>query len=379
MRILIVALPTIHTSRWYYQLEQEGHELYFFNIMKREIPDSFVKMNILEWEHSALGNWTLKSDNRIIKKIGRLFLRSFYDSFKKAIDNVQPDFVHSLNMNMSYTIIPFMEDHPNIPWVCNTWGNDIYYFQHLTVAGQKIKRMLARLDYLFSDTQRDIELAKQNGFKGKVLGVYPGGGGYKIPNKIKPVEERDTIMLKGYEHSFGRALNVLNAIVQSEEHTKKYKIFIFSAHQPVVEFALKMQEMGYNIVVKSTKDNVPHEEILNIMQQSILYIGNSISDGMPNTLLEAIVSGAFPIQSNPGGATAEIIKDGVNGFLINDPEDTQEIAMHVKNALTNKKVLVSAQHFNKTKIAPNLSFETIKTQVIEKYHYLEEEILGSIK
>lgn len=61
------------------------------------------------------------------------------------------------------------------------------------------------------------------------------------------------------------------------------------------------------------------------MGQSIVYIGNNISDGIPNTVLEAMIMGAFPIQSNPGGATAEIIEEGNNGFLIHNPEDIEEI------------------------------------------------------
>jgi hypothetical protein len=38
---------------------------------------------------------------------------------------------------------------------------------------------------------------------------------------------------------------------------------------------------------------------------------------MPNALLEAM--GMAPIQSNPGKVSEEVIKEGVNGLLINDP------------------------------------------------------------
>ena len=53
------------------------------------------------------------------------------------------------------------------------------------------------------------------------------------------------------------------------------------------------------------------------MSKSFVYIGNSISDGMPNTMLEAMTMGAFPIQSNPGGVTEEIVENEVNGLLLN--------------------------------------------------------------
>ena len=44
---------------------------------------------------------------------------------------------------------------------------------------------------------------------------------------------------------------------------------------------------------------LPQDELMKLIGKSLIYIGNSISDGMPNTLLEAIVMGVFRIQSNP--------------------------------------------------------------------------------
>jgi hypothetical protein len=37
------------------------------------------------------------------------------------------------------------------------------------------------------------------------------------------------------------------------------------------------------------------------------------------------MTGIFPTQSNAGGVTEEVIKDGINGFLIHDPESIFEI------------------------------------------------------
>jgi hypothetical protein len=54
---------------------------------------------------------------------------------------------------------------------------------------------------------------------------------------------------------------------------------------------------------------ISNSEVLEIMGQSVLHIGNSISDGMPNALLEAMGMGAFPIQSNPGKVSEEVIKE----------------------------------------------------------------------
>ncbi|GEQ86808.1 hypothetical protein ULMS_23160 [Patiriisocius marinistellae] len=376
MKILIVAIPTIHTYRWCAQLEGEGHELFFFNILHRKIPDYFKGFTIInDWEKNKLGKWaTSKSLPRVIRYANKNFNFSFEENFHLILKKINPDIVHSFNMNISYPLIPYMIKHPNIPWMCNTWGSDIYYYQNFDIAKQKVDAMLGRLDFLFTDAKRDFELALAKGFKGKYLGTFPGGGGYNIPEKIMAVKERNTIIIKGYEHKFGRALNILKAIKKCDEVTKKYKLYIFSAHQSVVDFAETLRKEGFEIVINSTQKKIPHQEILNVMKNSIMYIGNNISDGIPNTLLEAIISGAFPIQSNPGGATAEILIHGKNGFLIENPEDINEITKHITTALQNKEFLENVQQFNHDIVAPTLAYELIKEKVVEKYKYLESKI-----
>jgi glycosyltransferase involved in cell wall biosynthesis len=120
---------------------------------------------------------------------------------------------------------------------------------------------------------------------------------------------------------------------------------------------------------------LPHKEVFKWMGKSLIYIGNSNSDGIPNTLLEAICMEVFPIQSNPGGVTEEVIVNGENGLLINDCEDVEEIAAKVREAIDNKEMLLQAIASNSKKIKPNLGSEHIKEKVMEKYKNL---VLGSL-
>jgi glycosyltransferase involved in cell wall biosynthesis len=84
---------------------------------------------------------------------------------------------------------------------------------------------------------------------------------------------------------------------------------------------------------------------------------------MPNALLEAMYMGAFPIQSNPGGVTEEVITNGKNGYLISNPLDCDEIAQLIKKALANMPLRKSAEdynvnmmenHFNRVKLQPKI-------------------------
>jgi glycosyltransferase involved in cell wall biosynthesis len=107
------------------------------------------------------------------------------------------------------------------------------------------------------------------------------------------------------------------------------------------------------------------------MGKSLIYIGNSISDGMPNTLLEAIIMGAFPIQSNPGGATDEIITNGENGLLIEDCEDIESIKSIILNVLSDSELLEKAFEINQKNIKPKLERSFVTSQVLEAYKSIE--------
>ena len=105
------------------------------------------------------------------------------------------------------------------------------------------------------------------------------------------------------------------------------------------------------------------------MQKSLLYIGNSISDGMPNTLLEAMAMGAFPIQSNPGNVTEEVIEHGKNGFLIENPLNIDEIAQWITVALSDEKLRQDAQHYNLDFMKKNYDRKLLKDKIVDVYQH----------
>ena len=106
------------------------------------------------------------------------------------------------------------------------------------------------------------------------------------------------------------------------------------------------------------------------MGKSLIYIGNSISDGMPNTLLESIIMGAFPIQSNPGGATGELIEHQKNGFLIRMPLNVNEIKYLILKAINDKAFLAQAVGYNFKIIKPKLERGYVRQEVLKKYEHV---------
>ncbi|WP_158211794.1 glycosyltransferase [Polaribacter tangerinus] len=132
------------------------------------------------------------------------------------------------------------------------------------------------------------------------------------------------------------------------------------------------QKYQLNIQYSNRQNELSHEEILKKFGAAKLAVGNSISDGVPNTLLEAIILGAFPIQSNPGGASEDYIENGKNGILIENSEDENEIANHIKLALNSPELLINAYAINSKK-AKKLAYEKVQRKVLDIYKKIADE------
>lgn len=383
MKILFVCQQYIHSARWISQLKSSHHEIYVFDCLDRPIHKDLRWTNYTE-------NW---SKRKIPYLKGEHFLKKKFPSFYakiepflkvtpseklcQIINEIQPDLVHSLEMqSQTYHVLKANRKF-DFKWAYFSWGSDLFFYKNDKNHSNKIKNVLGKLNYLFTDNSRDIQLAKELGFSGKNIPVFPGGGGYdlkKYQKYYQPISERKLILIKGYHHWAGRALFVLEAIQKIAHKLTNFDVYVYSAHNVVAE---KIKEINkttnLNIEYSLRTDELSHEELLEKFGKSLIAIGNNSSDGIPNTLLEAIILGAFPIQSNPGGATEDYIEDGKNGFLIQNPENADEIADKILEAINNKELLENAFEINKRK-AEKLAYKTIQEQVLKIYQDIENEL-----
>lgn len=380
MKILFVCQQYIHAARWINQLKDSEHEIFVFDCLDMAIHKD------LQWTNYTSG-WLkrkraiIKGEYFLEKRIPKLFRLvepllkvTASEKLEELIKDIQPDLVHSLEMQSETYPIIKVREKLNFNWAYFSWGSDLYLYQNNIHHKQRIKLVLKSLDYLFTDNQRDINLANSLGFKGKSMPVFPGGGGYHLEryhSHIKPVLERNTIVIKGYHHWAGKALHVLNALEFIIEDIRPYKIYVYSAHDIVVEKISELNKVyGLDIEYSSRFNQISQIKLLKKFGEAKIAIGNNSSDGIPNTLLEAILCGAFPIQSNPGKVTEEYISDGENGLLINNPENSKEIAKHIKTALNNEELLNNAFSINR-ELAKKLEYDLIKKEVLKAYKQIE--------
>ncbi len=169
-------------------------------------------------------------------------------------------------------------------------------------------------------------------------------------------------MIKGYQGRSGRAIPVLKAILKLKGELQSHQIVIFGADPELFRWVNQTALINWDNFKIFGK--ITHNEVLKLMGKSKIYIGNSNSDGMPNTLLEAICMDVFPIQSNPGGVTEEIILSMNDGYLISDCENEYEIKEHILKAIQIKH-----NHIDNI-VSKKYSFYTIKNKVLDCYYYI---------
>lgn len=383
MRILFVCMQYIHASRWINQLKESEHEIYVFDCLDKPIHKDLLWTNYTTgWSKRKIPyingeHFLEKKIPFVYEKIKTILKVTASEKLIEIIKEIQPDLVHSLEMQSeSY---PVLEARKQIEfnWAYFSWGSDIYLYQNNKEHLKKIKNVFSKLEYLFVDNSRDIKLAENLGFQKETIGVYPGGGGYNINTMQKyytPPSKRKLLLIKGYQHWAGRALFVLEALEKLIEDIREFDVFVYSAHDVVIE-KIKNLNNNYNLNFQysSRYNQISHDELLQKFGEAKISIGNNISDGIPNTLLESIILGAFPIQSNPGGATEDYITHGENGFLINNPEDSEEIAMLISKALNSEELLKSSIQINR-EISKNLEYKIVKEKVLKTYAKIESEI-----
>jgi glycosyltransferase involved in cell wall biosynthesis len=102
-----------------------------------------------------------------------------------------------------------------------------------------------------------------------------------------------------------------------------------------------------------------------------IYLGLSISDAISQSMLEAIVMGAFPIQSCTA-CTDEWIVDGENGLVV-PPEDPQIVAAALRRALTDDALVDGAADHNSRLAADRLDAKFIQPKAVALYERVYRE------
>lgn len=252
------------------------------------------------------------------------------------------------------------------PLVVSTWGNDFTLHAPSTRLMSHYTRWTMQVaDALHTDCRRDARLAKQWGFEpGKPVLVVPGNGGIRTDifyPPEKPVEEPVIINPRGFRpyvrnDVFFKAI----PLVLAKRPDARF-IFSLMAGEPQAEQWIK--ELGTPALAPGASVGhavellppMSHPKMAEVFRRAQIVASPSIHDGTPNTLLEGIACGCFPIAGDLE-SIREWINPNENGLLF-DSTDPQSIATAILTAIENKNLRENAAGLNQEMITTRAEYE----------------------
>jgi glycosyltransferase involved in cell wall biosynthesis len=250
--------------------------------------------------------------------------------------------------------------------ILTNWGSDIYYFQHKPEHIERIRRSLEWASDYSAECERDYKLAKDFGFVGRNLPRIPNAGGFlQDANQVR-CSQRDLILVKTYGGEFGAGRTAIGSVRLFLEEHQNFKVFFYSVTQDLLSLIQSLKEDYPTLVNYSTLENsIPHEDLMELFREARVYLGCSYSDGLSTSFLQALCSGAYPIQTNTSCA-GELISDGAAGGVIS--LDQKVILSELKQIIFDEDRLDLAQELNAK--YSKLKLDAGKIARIAKSYYL---------
>jgi glycosyltransferase involved in cell wall biosynthesis len=346
MRILIVGMAdSIHLARWLDQFETNNPIF--------EVVSSSPHRRV----HPKLNNRILASSHTSISWISRhlslpmWFADRFLSDWVRGlfifwrIKRFKPDIVHVHEIqNAGYATRRAFQLVGRIrpKLIVTNYGSDIYWFSRIESHKKKIRDLLEMADGYSAECSRDYLLAEALSRGYQVLPIMPTAGGLERRNGQEP--KRNKIAIKGYENHWGKALSALRSICELSDILFDYEIVLYSCDRRVTREAKRLSVEKKISITTHEPASLSHNQILSLFENSLIYVGHSLSDGISTSMLEAMAMGAIPIQTNTSCAEEWII-DKRTGFLI-DPEDSAALKAAVESIVSRSFDVEAARNEN---------------------------------
>ena len=269
--------------------------------------------------------------------LGPLTVPYYRRKLRAIVAALQPEVVHALRI--PYEGMLAAATPKGIPMLVSTWGNDLTLHAAANgILGRLTRQVMKRADGLFSDTQRDVELAKRWGFDpAKPTLVVVGNGGLdldamlevsKTGEQAKPMQ---VINPRGFRPSSVRIDTFFKAVplVLKKHPDARFLCASMAGQKEALDWVEKLG-IAANVELAPF---LSQGELWKQFSRSTIMVSISEHDGTPNTLLEAMALGCLPVCGDIE-SIREWIEPGVNGALV-PPDDPEAVAAAINQLLAN--------------------------------------------
>lgn len=298
------------------------------------------------------------------------------DQLRVLINRIQPDLVHAMRIPFEGMLAAIaLQEKKDLPLITSVWGNDFTLHAGTTPWMRSYtRRVMTRADGLHTDCHRDLRLAYQWGFsEDRPAIVLPGNGGVQIDLFYPPVDElksrEDTVINPRGIRSYIRNDTFFKAIPDILARRPQTR-FVCPGMAGEAQAQRWIEELKVAAAVELLP-KVNRGEMAALFRNAVIAVSPSIHDGTPNTLLEAMACGCFPVAGDLE-SLREWIEPGINGFLI-DPSDPSALAEAVITALEQPDLRQKAMHHNQVLISDRAEYRTAMKRALEFYHSFIQE------
>jgi glycosyltransferase involved in cell wall biosynthesis len=386
MRLLFVAdgrSPT--TLSWLRYWISRGDEVHLISTYPSNAPIQVTSYHILPVAFSGFSNkgkpvrqreviTRLRDPLRAIRYIlGPASLLGFWMKFQRIVKFIRPDIIHALR-------IPFegmlsYRSPVEIPFLVSIWGNDItLHARGSPLMTTLTHRVLCRVDGLLADCHRDIRLGYAWGLRPNVPTlVVPGSGGIQL-EKMKenigsvalPEELPDTPLVvnpRGQRPGSLRQDKFILAIPRILEKIPDVN-FICPSLRGDSQVENLVASLGISDRVRLWPQ-LSQPQLWTLFSRAQVFVSPSLHDGTPNSLLEAMALGCFPVAGDIE-SMREWITDRVNGILV-DATDSISIADAILRPLSEPALQRQAANVNAELVAERADYSRNMLRVLELY------------
>ena len=308
--------------------------------------------------------------------LGPFTLLRYQNPFRQLVENIKPDLVHALRIPFEGMLASATPRR--IPLIISIWGNDITLHARSFFLMAWLTRMtLRRADGLVADASRDILLGQDWGFRGPTLTV-PGSGGIRY----------DEIFAANRESAlFPEELPDAPIVVNPRGHRPgSLRQDVFFQSIPIVlekfpktvfvcpPLAGDAQARGWVSALGITANVrlwplLSQRQLWALYKKAQVYVSPSVHDGTPNSLLEAMACGCFPVTGDVE-SLREWIAPNINGILV-DATNPRRMADAVIAALENEDLRRKAAGQNAELIAARADYARCMQKVEQFYREIK--------
>jgi glycosyltransferase involved in cell wall biosynthesis len=336
------------------------------------IPVAFSALKKVNQSPGSASTRTLGLRTVFKQWFGPLTIRRAAQRLRGFIKQVRPDLIHA--MRIPYEGMLAAESSVGRPLIVSTWGNDFTLHAPSTrLMSHYTRRTMQVADALHADCHRDLRFAREWGFGAEKRGlVIPGNGGIRsnifFP-PAKPVEEPVIINPRGFRpyvrnDTFFKAI----PLVLTKQPNAKFIFASMAGASPAQQW---VKELDISNTVELLPP-LPHVKMAEVFRRAQIVASPSIHDGTPNSLLEGIACGCFPIAGDLESIREWITPDE-NGLLF-DSTDPRSIAGAIISAIENKSLRSKAAGLNQNIIASRAEYK----QNMQKAKEFYEEVMRTI-